>query len=219
MKKLILGTILAVLFALITFPILANSETVFTRDAIITGGGIITEGHGKDAPKITFGVNVFVKYFVNENGDPIDEIGEVSEDGQLLFAEPPIGNFHINFHNVGNDNLDKGKFTTTEITALRIAPASLPDTGVPYLFVNMAANGKFNGENGWAIVVRFSEFGAPGKAKKAIPDNASDAIRISVWNYNESDLTVYDTATEQVDFPWEQAHRTLLDGGNVTVYY
>jgi len=220
MKKLILGTLLAVVVAVITFPIVVNSETVLTRNAIITGGGIITEGHGKDASKITFGVHVLIKYIVNENGDPIDETGEVSDDGQLLFAEPPIGNFHINFHNIDNDDLDKGKFTTTDITAVRIAPASRPEIGdIPYIFVNMEANGKFNGENGWAIVVRISDFGAPGKAKKAIPDNAVDAIRISVFNYNEIDPAVYDTATGQVDFPWEQAHRTLLDGGNVTVYY
>ncbi len=119
---------LTVLIALTMFPILANSETVFTRYAIITGGGIITEGHGKDVPKITFGVHVLIKYFVNENGDPINEIGAIAENGQLHFAKPPIGNFHIKFHNTANDILDISKFTTTDISAVKITPASSPDS-------------------------------------------------------------------------------------------
>ena len=221
MKKLILGKLLAVLLAVIMFPIPANSVTVSTREAIITGGGIITEGHGKDAPKITFGVNVLIKYFVNENGDPVDETGEVSANGQLLFAEPPTGNFHINFHNISNDDLDKGKFTATEISGVRITPASYPDSeGEPnYIFVSMSANGKFNGENNWSVIVRISDFGSPGKVKKADSNNMADAVRISVWNYNLSNLAVYDTAVLDGDFPREQSWRTLLDGGNIVVYY
>lgn len=218
MKKRILGTIFAVLLAMIMHPILANSETVLTRDAIITGGGIITEGHGKDAPKITFGVHLLIKYVVNEDGDPIDENGEVSANGQLLFAEPPIGDFHINFHNISNDDLDKGKLTTTDISAVRIAPLSYQDPeGDPNsIFVSMTADGKFNGEYGWSIVVRISDFGSPGNSK-AIKNNLSDAIRISLIDPDE--IHVYDTATLDGDFPREQSWRTLLDGGNITVYY
>ena len=218
MNKMMCGTILVVLLALITWPLSANSETVFTRDAIITGGGIITEGHGKDAPKITFGINLFVEYFVNENGDPIDETGEVSANGQLLFAEEPTGEFYINFHNTSNDDLDKGKFTTTDVSAIRINPASFPDsTGDPnFIFVSMTANGKFNGEYGWSIVVRISDFGSPGNSR-ANKDNLSDAIRISLIDPDE--IRVYDTATLDGDYPRNQGWRTLLDGGNITVYY
>jgi len=219
MKKLILGALLVVLLAMLTHPILANSETVFTHDAIITGGGIITEGHGKDAPKITFGVDVFIKYFVNENGEPADESGvPIDPTWPLVFAEPPIGDFHINFHNTSNDNLDKGKFTTTDIYAVAIHPGSYqdPDGKDTHLFARIEANGKFNGEDGWSIVVRFTDFGAPGKVKDANPDTAADAIRVMLF---ESGELVYDTAALDGDYPREQSWRTLLDGGNVVVYY
>jgi len=219
MKKRILGTLLVVLFAMITFPILANSETVFTHDAIITGGGIITEGHGKDAPKITFGVDVFIQYFVNENGEPVDESGiPVDPNGPLVFAEPPIGDFHINFHNTSNDALDKGKFTATDIFAVAIHPGSYqdPNDEDTHLYARIDANGKFNGEDGWSIIVRLTDFGAPGKVKKTNPDTAADAIRITLFEGAE---LVYNTAALDGDYPREQSWRTLLDGGNVVIYY
>jgi len=219
MKKLILGTLLAVLVAVCAYPLTANSQTVSIRDGIITGGGIITEGQGKDALKITFGVNVLIKYFVNEEGVFVDEAGIETNNGELVFAEPPVGNIHINFHNTGyNDDLDKGKFTTTAITWMRINPQSYPNTeGDPnYIFVSLEGDGKFNGEDGWTLMLRLSDFGAPGNSK-ATKDNLSDAVRITIIDPNG--IYVYDTAYMNIEFPREQGWRNLLDGGNLTVYY
>jgi len=217
MNKLILGTLLTVLLTVCAHPILANSETFLTRNAIITGGGIITEGDGKNAIKITFGVNILITYYVNEEGQPVDEYGNVVDNGKLLFAESPKGNFHINFHNTGyNNDINKGKFTTTDIHGVAIRPGSYQDPNDEdnHIFARIEAHGKLNGETGWSILVRFSDFGAPGKVNKADPDNLADAIRISV--FDPSDVYVYGTSA---DFPWDQARRTLLDGGNITVYY
>jgi len=217
MNKLILATILPILLFMCAHPILAYSETFLTRDAIITGGGIITEGDGKDAIKITFAVNLLIKYYVNGEGQPVDEYGNVVDNGQLLFAESPKGNFHINFHNTGyNDDINKGKFTTTDINVVAIRPGSFQDPNDQnnHIFARIEADGKLNGENGWSILVRFSDFGAPGKVNRVNPDNLADAIRISL--FDPSDVYVYGTSA---DFPWDQGRRTLLDGGNVTIYY
>ena len=215
MRKQILGVILAVLLAGITHPILANSTTVYTDDAIITGGGNIRDGQGKDALKITFAVDVYINFYVDENGEPVDEDGQPVSGGQLVFSEPPAGNLHIIFHNTGNDDIDKGKFTTTDINVVAIRPESFldPDGEDNYTFARIEANGTFNGENGWSILVRFSDFGSPGNSK-AHSDNLTDAVRISL--FNPSDEHVYGTSAH---FPWDQARRTLLDGGNITVYY
>ena len=180
------------------YPVVANSETFFT------GGGIIKEGHGKDANKITFGVNIFT-----------NELGA-----------PSTGSLQINFHNtyydyLGNDNFDKCKFMTTDITGGVIETRLLdgnPDND--YIFVRIEAFGQFNGEDGWSTVTRFSDFGQPGTGI------LSDAVRIQI--YDPSGELVYDTGSGPVpvgetmmiyDYPHEQSWRTILDGGNVTVHY
>lgn len=217
MKKIMFGTLAALLCAVLIHPVSANPETLFTHDALITGGGIITEGHGRGAPKITFAVNMFIRFFVNEDGQPVDEYGEPVTDGQLFFAEPPEGYLQIQFHNTGNnDEIDKGRFITTDITAVAIRPGSFqdPDGEDNHIFTRIEANGKFNGEDGWAILTRFSDFGNPGITKRN-PENHADATRIMLFDQDE---VAYDTATAG-DYPRQQAWRTLLDGGNVTVYY
>ena len=80
----------------------------------------------------------------DENGEPVDKYG------QLVFSEPPAGNLHIIFHNTGNNDVDKGKFTTTDINLVSIRPQSFqdPDGEDNYTFARIEANGKFNGENG-----------------------------------------------------------------------
>lgn len=218
MKNLIFCMIVTVLLAWFVHPISVNSQTISVRDAIIAGGGIITEGHGKDAHKITFGVNVLIKYFADENGTFVDEYGNETIDNELVFAEPPVGNIHINFQNTGHNDVDKGQFTTSEITWMRINPQSYPDSeGEPnYIFVSLAGYGKFTGEDDWTLILRLSDFGAPGNSK-ATEDNLSDAVRITI--IDPDGYNVYDTANLDYGFPREQGWRTLLDGGDLTVYY
>jgi len=183
-KKLLLGIVLAVLLSLVALPVLADSET------FLTGGGMIKEGHGKDAQKITFGVNV-----------------SVNDEGQ------PSGHLQVNFHNTLYDDLDKGKFKSTSVDELWTSQNTLDD--VPFTFVSIIFYGQFNGEDGWKIDMNFADFGEPGRAK---PDSGNkwDAVRISV--FNPSGESVWDTAREGTGFPREQAWRTLLDGGNIKIY-
>jgi hypothetical protein len=219
MKNLIFGMIVTVLIAGFVHPISVYSQTISVRDAIITGGGIITEGQGKDALKITFGVNILIKYFADENGTFVDEYGNETINNELVFVEPPVGNINIIFHNTGyNEDIDKGKFTTTEITWMRINPQSYPDpeNEPNYIFVSLTGDGTFNGEDGWTLTLRLSDFGAPGFSK-ATNDNLSDAVRITIRD--PDGLIIYDTANMDYGFPREQGWRTLLDGGNLTVYY
>jgi hypothetical protein len=183
-KKLLLGVVLAALFALTVNPISANSGVC------VTGGGMITEGQGKEAPKITFGLNVFV--------DP---------------SGHPAGHLEVNFHNVYDDELDKAVFKSSGIDWFSSSLNELD--GIEYNFVSLTFNGQLNGEEGWSISIRLSDFGEPGKGKRG-SGNHSDAVRISL--FNPSVENVYDTATEGQDFPREQAWRTLLDGGNIQIH-
>jgi hypothetical protein len=223
MKRRIPLIVIVVLLAVLIYPIMAISQEVFTRDAIITGGGVITEGSGTDIKKITFGVNLLLRYYVNEAGEFVNEEGTPTVNGELVFAESPKGNLQFNFHNTGNGELDKGKFSSTAIQAAAIRPSSHVDTEgeFRFLFVNINADGKFNGEDGWSMVIRLSDYGAPGIVKKTNPANRTDAIRITLYDSpypTGGQPAVYDTASVD-EYPHEDAWRTILDGGNMTVYY
>ena len=223
MKRRIPLIIIVVLLATLIYPIMAISQDVFTRDALITGGGIITEGSGTDMKKITFGVNLLLRYYVNEADEFVDAAGIPTVNGELVFAETPKVNLQFNFHNTGNVELDKGKFSSTAIQAAAIRPSSHVDTEgeFRFLFVSINADGKFNGEDGWSMVIRLSDYGAPGIVKKTNPANRTDAIRITLFDSpypTAGQPAVYDTASVD-EYPHEDAWRTILDGGNITVYY
>lgn len=183
MKKLVTGSLMAALILVGMSPVWADSEMFFT------GGGIIKEGKGMDARKITFAADVSL----------IDE-------GQ------PAGHFQVNFHDVDDIyGLDQGRFSAADFSDMAIDSRDFisPDD---HLFVRFRAYGTFNGEEDWCVLARFSDFGRPARQHSAI-DNAADATRLILFN-PQGDL-VYDTAH---DYPREQAWRTLLDGGNVTVH-
>ena len=65
---------------------------------------------------------------------------------------------------------------------------------------------------GWSVLVRFTDYGAPGR-KKSLPPGYGDSLRVML--FDPSGNTVYDTA---FDYPREQSWRTLLDGGNVSAH-
>jgi len=133
-KKLLLGIFLAVIISMVTNPVLADSVTS------ISGGGILLEGQGKDAQKITFGVNVFV----NEGGQP-------------------SGNLEVNFHDVLYDDLDKSKFKSSYIDEVWTSINELD--GEEYFFTGVRFIGELNGEDDWSMVIRMSDFGEPGRGK------------------------------------------------------
>jgi hypothetical protein len=187
MKKL-----LAVFFA--AFFLAVNGEPIFAdSETFVTGTGIITEGQGRDAPEITFGVQIF-----------IDEAGECA------------GNFAINFHNTNNIEVDQGVFIATEFTYIAIGTAAYEyPTGVftDYTYALIGANGLFNGEDDWSVMINFADFGKSGRSKSHA-DMPSDAVRIRLID-NFAAETVYETPQ---DFSTDQEQRTLLAGGNIAVY-
>lgn len=162
-------------------PTLAGSDVLFT------GGGIIKDGRGAAAKRISFSVNLFANV-----------------DG--IYA----GHLGLGFHNLDDAyGLDQSRFTTSEFDSVLIETHYLDTT--PYTFVRIEAHGRLNGGDGWSVLVRFSDFGVPVNDKALLPGHA-DALRIKLFDPSGAEL--YDTA---FDYPREQSWRTLLDGGNVTV--
>jgi len=160
-------------------------------DGRVTGGGQIREGKYK----ISFGISLRVV------------------DGELVFH-----NTTIQFHNVSVDELDGGKFKGKELTRVSFyenRPSSVPyDNEGCYQVVRYDVTGKFNGEDGYKVIVRLEDAGEPGR---------KDNIRIEL--YAPDGLLLYDT-TDKVaggskDFPGESNNegtaRHLLDKGNFQV--
>ena len=185
-KKWVPGAALAVFLAAGAVSAWAGSE------AFIQGGGVISTGHGQDAPKITFSLDIYVP-----------------DDGQA------IGFFETHFHHV-NDvyDLDKSHFMATEFSEVRINSNTV--SGQDFLFVSFEAYGTLDGTDGWSVTVRIADFGSPGEAKKEA-GALTDAVRLTLFD-SLGGGAVYDTATlDPADFPREQSWRTFLDGGNITV--
>ena len=179
--KCILGSALLALLGLTAGPVLAGSDVLFT------GGGVIKDGKGAAATRITFSVSLFV------DADGLTE-------GHLGFV----------FHNLDDSyGLDQSRFKASDFEPVYIATHYL-DTS-PYTFVRIEARGTLNGADGWSVLARFSDFGVPVR-DPALPPDYGDALRIVL--FDPSDVAVYDTA---LDYPREQSWRTLLDGGNVAV--
>ncbi|UCC13421.1 MAG: hypothetical protein JSW21_08445 [Gammaproteobacteria bacterium] len=156
-------------------------------DVLFTGGGIITDGSGAAAKRIPFSVGLFVD-------------ADGMTDGRLQF----------HFHNLDDVYaLDQSRFTASVFDSVLIE-TRYRDT-VPFTFVRIEARGSLDRMEGWSVLVRFSDFGVPVNNKEMLPENA-DALRISL--FGPGGEAVYDTA---LDYPREQAWRTLLDGGNVSV--
>jgi hypothetical protein len=179
--KCILGSALLALFSLTAGPVLAGSDVLFT------GGGLIKDGSGAVAKRITFSVGVFV------DADGLT-------DGRLQF----------HFHNLDDVYaLDQSRFEASDFDSVLIETRYRDTT--PFTFVRIEARGSLNGVEGWSVLVRFSDFGVPVTNKALLPENA-DALRIMLFAPGGD--AVYDTA---LDYPREQSWRTLLDGGNVSV--
>lgn len=179
--KWILGIALLALFGLTAGPALAGSDVLFT------GGGLIKDGTGAEAKRITFSVGVFVD-------------ADGMTDGRLQF----------HFHNLDDAyGLDQSRFTASVFDAVLIETRYRDTT--PFTFVRIEARGALDGEEGWSVLVRFSDFGVPVSNRDLLPENA-DALRIMLFGPGGD--AVYDTA---LDYPREQSWRTLLDGGNVSV--
>ena len=145
----------------------------------INGGGVILEGDNK----ISFGGNV-------------KDIG-----GSFK------GQWQINFHNVGNDILDKGKFHSTEIVEMNFYDGTNSTCATA---MNFTAMGKWNGIPGYKLIFRAGDADDP---------KGLDTVRIEIRSPGGSQ--VYDTHDE--DFTDESNcvgnARTGLDKGNIKINF
>lgn len=117
-----------------------------------------------------------------------------------------VGEWQVNLHNVEGTNLDKSTFHTTEIVDFnRFAP----DSGSCLAAVNFTAEGRFNNEDGYTLIVRAGDSGEPASW-------STDTVRIQI--YDPTNAIVYDSDTE---FPMDSTcvgtHRTFQDKGNITI--
>ena len=182
-KILILGAVLFALGATSADSVLADTEMFFT------GGGVIRDGNGSAAKKITFSVDMF-----------------------SIEGSQPEGRIQFQFHKVGSPDLNKSRFIAYDFDEIYIN-MSVDQDLVPCTFIKVWAYGQLNGEDGWSVVARFTDYGnPPGSKVKA--GTSSDAVRIQLFAPGKSE-SVYDTA---LDYPHEQGWRALLDGGNVSFY-
>ena len=185
LKILLKGVAFTILLILVSTPVTAVSETSFS------GGGIIRDGHGPDAKRISFFTNI-----------------HIDEDGQNA------GFLQFIFHNLDDVfGLDNSRFIASDFSEVSISTRSfeLPDD---HFFIRIRAHGQLDGEDGWTVLARFTDFGPPNRAGVET-GNASDALRIMLFAPTGGEAW-YDTA---LDYPRDQSWRTLLDGGNVTVHF
>ncbi len=184
-RKLASALALTALFSLSGGPTLADSNVLFT------GGGIIVDGKGVDAKRISFSVNLF------------------AESGGMS-----MGHLQFHFHNLDDTyGLDRSRFIASGFDEVLIETRYLgtpPYT--PYTFVRIQARGQLDGVDGWSVLARFSDLGVPVNDKSLPPEDA-DALRLMLFSPSGGEA-VYDTA---LDYPRDQSWRTLLDGGNVAV--
>lgn len=159
------------------------------NEITVNGGGIIKEGVGTNLNKITFSVNVYAD----------DDIPEGTGHFQARFHRLPL-----------YPELEMSRFFSREITGFSVSPC----TARPCVFIKILAEGRLDGEEGWGVVIRMTDFGNP-PGEKGLPPDYGDAIRISL--FDPEDNHVYDTAWEG-EFSREQSWRHLLDGGNVSVH-
>jgi len=179
--KWILISTLAAILCLTAGPALADSGALFT------GGGFIKDGRGAAAKRISFAVDLYVS---------ADGIG--------------AGHLQFHFHNLDDSyGLDQSRFSTTEFDSVFIEAREREDA-TAFTFVRIEAGGRLDGMDGWSVLVRFTDYGAPGRYRSSPPGYA-DSLRVML--FDPSGDAVYDTA---LDYPREQSWRTLLDGGNVS---
>ena len=177
--------------ALAGLSVLAAGPALGDADVLFAGGGVIADGSGAEARRISFSVSLFMD-------------GDGASAGRLQFR----------FHDLDDAyGLDRSQFTALEFGEVLIETRYLPTTEepTPYDFVRIVADGRLDGVDGWSVLARFADFGTPVSNKELPPEHA-DALRLML--FNPGGTAVYDTA---FDFPRDQSWRTLLDGGNVAV--
>jgi hypothetical protein len=170
--------------ASVTFEGTTIQATAVTKtwyDKFVSGGGQLLEEAGPKRPQwnvISFG-------------------GFAAEAGTGNF----IGEWQVNFHNVGDVTFDSTSFHTTSIDDMNFFV-----DGGGCIAMNFTATGVWNGTPDYEMILRAEDAGEPGKL---------DNVRIQL--FNSSSVEVYDT--HDGDFT-DQSNcfgtaRTYLDNGNL----
>jgi len=196
MKKIFYGAIastLVAVFALAVMPVFAANNNDMGS---ITGGGNITQTdwEGNVVARISFAGNA-----------------GFDKDGN------PTGNWQAILHDVFGEQFDKAKFKATEITNISFGnlwwcpDADQPESDKNYAEIRM--KGTLNGEDGWGMIVKMTDFGEAGIN--------NDTIRMSLYKPGNPWWKNYDTAFGFYDWPndfWCSYMRTKIDGGNLQIH-
>ncbi|NIT03650.1 hypothetical protein GTO10_01800 [Candidatus Saccharibacteria bacterium] len=125
--------------------------------------------------------------------------GDAKDYGSGVFE----GEWQINFHNVREEWLDKGRFHSTNITDMNFYA---PTSNTCIAAMNMTMTGTLNGEPGYTVIFRAGDSGSP---------NNVDTVRVQINGSGES----YDTYVDGFDGGSNcvGSARTDLDKGNITI--
>lgn len=166
---------------------------VYIAEGGVNGGGQIIQemrDKPKDDYKISFG-------------------GQIWDLGDYGY----IGDWEVNFHNVGKDDYDNSKFHGSEITQMTFYDG---DSGTCNDAMNMTILGSFNNEPGYKIIFRAGDLGPHSAGTE---EQTADTVRIELY---KDGVLKYDT-----HWPGEFANesscvgtaRTGLDNGNITIWH
>ena len=171
----------------------------YIAEDVIRGGGQIIEEFDDKKPK---------DYYKISFGGQIWDLGNGDFEGD----------WEINFHNVGDTELNKTKFHGNEITKLNYFNpyGSNPLTCTAAL--NFTMEGRLGQEDGYTLIFRAGDYDSPGQFD--FEKDAFDTVRITLTG---PDGFVYDTTETLGGFTNESTcvgtARTGLDHGNITISY
>lgn len=115
------------------------------------------------------------------------------------------GRWKVKLKNVGDDDLDKSKFKSTEIVEMNFFEDPACDA------FNMTAMGKFDGDEGYKMIFRGGDSDGPGQS-------GPDTVRVTI--YDPEEAVVYDSH-DPGEFSDESScvgtARTGVDKGNLNI--
>ena len=148
MKSFIMLTIVISLAGLV---VLGGPQAIAAPDDSVSGGGQIRQETEGETLRIGFGG------FAEENVDSFD------------------GQFSVRFHDVGDDQFDKSKFQSSQIINMQFFG---PDSEDCIAAMNMTMEGTLDGESGYQLIFRASDFGPPGHWTSS----GFDSIRVQLYD-------------------------------------
>jgi hypothetical protein len=117
-----------------------------------------------------------------------------------------VGEWQVNFHNVGKAEIDGSMFHGSDISVINFYNGTTASCDSA---MNMTVYGKWNQQPGYKMILRAGDAGSPG---------FNDTVRVEL--FAPSGASVYDThwGSEFTDkSSCNGSARTGLDAGNVTI--